>query len=51
MVYTLIPYSRFERDGHVCRHFTLTRLLNGRQVKKQGSACRYGEGDWRMIKT
>jgi surface antigen len=51
MVYTLIPYSRFERDGHVCRHFTLTRLLNGRQVKKQGSACRYGEGDWRMIET
>jgi surface antigen len=49
-IYTLVPYSRFERDGKVCRHFSLVQLVNGRQVKKQGSACRYGDGDWRMVK-
>jgi surface antigen len=49
-IYTLVPYSRFERDGKVCRQFSLVRLVDGRQVKKQGSACRFGDGDWRMIK-
>lgn len=49
-IYTLVPYSRFERDGKVCRRFSLVRLVDGRQVKKQGSACRYGDGDWRMVK-
>jgi len=50
MVYALTPDRRFERDGQVCRHFTLVRTIDGRQVKKPGSACRYGEGDWRMVK-
>ena len=49
-IYTLVPYTRFERDGKVCRRFSLVRLVDGRQVKKQGSACRYGDGDWRMVK-
>lgn len=49
IAYSLVPYQRFERDGRVCRHFTLTRLIDGRQVKKKGSACRAGDGDWRMI--
>jgi surface antigen len=49
IAYSLVPYQRFERDGRVCRHFTLTRLVDGRQVKKKGSACRDGDGDWRMI--
>ena len=49
-IYTLVPYSRFERDGKVCRRFSLVRLVDGRQVKKQGSACHYGDGDWRMVK-
>jgi len=51
MTYVLAPDGRFERDGRVCRHFTLLRQLDGRQVSKQGNACRFGEGDWRMIKT
>jgi surface antigen len=49
-MYTMIPYRRFERDGHACRHFTLVRMVDGRKVKREGSACRYGEGDWRMVK-
>jgi surface antigen len=50
MLYTLAPDRRFERDGRVCREFSLQREVNGRRVSKQASACRYGEGDWRMIK-
>jgi surface antigen len=49
MTYTLTPDRRFERDGRVCRHFTLLRVADGRRVTKDASACRYGEGDWRMI--
>jgi surface antigen len=49
MRYTLTPDSRFERDGRVCRRFTLVREFDGRRVTKRGSACRYGEGEWRMI--
>ncbi len=51
MLYTLTPTSRFERDGRVCRRFTLVRDYSGKQIKKQASACRYGEGEWQMIKT
>ena len=49
--YLLTPDGRFERDGRVCRHFSLTRVIEGRQVVKRGSACRFGDGDWRMIKS
>ena len=50
MRYTLTPDRRFERDGRVCRRFALVRKVDGADVTKQGSACRYGDGDWRMIK-
>lgn len=49
--YRLTPDGRFERDGRVCRHFTLLREFSGRQVTRRGNACRFGEGDWRMIKS
>lgn len=51
MRYRLTPDGRFERDGRVCRHFTLLREFSGRQVTKRGNACRFGEGDWRMIRS
>jgi surface antigen len=50
MRYTLTPDRRFERNGRVCRQFTLVRYLDGARVTKHGSACRYGDGDWRMVK-
>jgi surface antigen len=49
MTYTLVPDRRFERDGRVCRHFTLVREAAGGELSKKASACRYGEGDWRMV--
>jgi surface antigen len=51
MRYTLTPGSRFERDGKVCRRFALVRDFDGRQIKKNGSACRVGDGDWQVIKS
>ena len=51
MFYLMTPDGRFERDGRVCRRFALTREYQGRQVVKRGNACRFGEGDWRMIKS
>ncbi|MGQ0429742.1 MAG: glycine zipper 2TM domain-containing protein [Gammaproteobacteria bacterium] len=50
LFWVLTPDRRFERDGRVCRHFTLIREFNGRAFKKHGSACRFGDGDWRMIR-
>ena len=47
--YTLTPGGRFERDDRVCRRFTLVRTLEGRKITRHGSACRQGEGEWRMI--
>jgi surface antigen len=49
MLYTLTPDRRFEHDGRVCRHFTLLREFDGRKLAKEANACRFGEGDWRMI--
>lgn len=49
MRYTLTPENRFERDDRVCRRFTLVREYECRQITRRGSACRYGEGEWRMI--
>ena len=49
MRYTLTPNSRFKRDDRVCRRFTLVRLSGGHKITKRGSACRYGEGEWRMF--
>jgi surface antigen len=49
MRYALTPERRFERDQRVCRQFTLVREFEGRRIVRRGSACRYGEGEWRMI--
>jgi surface antigen len=51
LYWMLTPDRRFERDGRVCRHFTLVREVGGRTVRKRGSACRFGDGDWRMIRS
>jgi surface antigen len=51
LTYTLAPDGRFERESRVCRSFSLLRQSDGRQLTKRGSACRFGEGDWRMVKS
>jgi surface antigen len=51
ITYGLVPDRRFDRDGRVCRHFTFVRVLDGRKVVKKGDACRFGDGDWRMVRS
>jgi surface antigen len=49
MWYTLTPRSRFERGNRVCRRFTLVRESGGHRITRNGSACRFGDGEWRML--
>ncbi len=49
VIYTLTPGTRFERDGRICRRFLLLREYAGRRVERRGSACRFSDGDWRLI--
>ncbi len=47
VVYHVVPGRRFERDGQACRHFTLVRAGKGNSIRRNGSACRVGDGEWR----
>ncbi|MDH4259038.1 MAG: glycine zipper 2TM domain-containing protein [Gammaproteobacteria bacterium] len=48
MRYTLTPSGRFQRDDRICRRFTLVRVSGGHKITRRGSACRFGDGEWRM---
>ncbi|MGQ0384559.1 MAG: glycine zipper 2TM domain-containing protein [Gammaproteobacteria bacterium] len=50
LFWILTPDLRFERDGRVCRHFSLVREYQGKAYRKRGGACRFGDGHWRMIR-
>ena len=47
--YSLTPGRGFDRDGRVCRRFTLVRESGRHRITKHASACRFGEGEWRMV--
>jgi surface antigen len=47
--YALKPGDGFDRDGYACRRFTLERDLGGHSSRKDGSACRIAEGEWRLM--
>lgn len=49
MYYTMTPRGGYERDGYPCRRYTLEREWDGRRQQSHGSACRVGEGEWRMF--
>lgn len=49
LMYHVVPGRRFERDGQVCRHFTLVREDGGRSIRRSSSACRVGDGEWRSL--
>ena len=50
MYYTLTPVGRFQRDGMVCRNFTLIRDYEHRRITRTGAACRYSDNEWRMVR-
>ncbi len=49
MRYVMTPDRRFARDDRVCRRFKLVREFDGGRVTRYGSACRFGDGEWRML--
>jgi len=49
LAFALRPDRGFERDGRECRHFTLELDDSGRSWREPGSACRVGEGEWRLL--
>jgi len=50
MYYSLTPNRRFERDGLVCRRFTLIRHYAGGMTTRTGNACRYSDDEWRVVR-
>jgi surface antigen len=49
LTFALTPTGGFERDGYECRRFVLAREQDGRSRDEDGSACRVGEGEWRLM--
>lgn len=48
LYYTMTPRGSYERGGYTCRRYTLLRELDGRRHSRRGTACRVGDGEWRM---
>ncbi len=51
MQYTLTPDRPLRARRPRLPPLLAAARLDGRKLTKEASACRYGEGDWRMIKT
>ncbi len=49
LVYVVRPYEDFRRDQRDCRRFELVRTWDGREYRERHAACRYGDGDWRLV--
>jgi surface antigen len=46
----VVARPAFENDrGQVCREFTQTIMVGGRQEQGVGTACRQGDGSWRIV--
>lgn len=48
--YAVVLGDGFKRDGRTCRHFTFERDDGGRRSRQDSAACRYGEGEWRVVR-
>jgi surface antigen len=48
--YTMTAHDGFKQDGYTCRNFTLQRDYAGKRTSQRSAACRYGEGEWRLVK-
>lgn len=39
----------YRRRGRVCRDFVQVVYRHGREIRREGTACRYRGGDWRIM--
>jgi surface antigen len=47
--YTMTVHDGFRQDGYSCRNFTLERDYAGERMSQRSAACRYGDGEWRLV--
>ena len=47
--YTMTVHDGFKQDGYSCRNFTLERDYAGKRMSQRSAACRYGDGEWRLV--
>ena len=43
---SFMAVREFARDGYTCRDFRESSSRNGRNTKRNGTACRHGDGNW-----
>lgn len=46
--FVVTPGRTFEQGGTPCRDFTVEAVVGGRNDRVDGSACRQGDGNWRI---
>jgi len=43
---TFTPTRQYRQDQYTCRDFNATTFRGGRNMRRNGSACRYEDGNW-----
>ena len=46
---TVIKRHGVDRQGRTCREFQQTVTIGGRNTRSYGTACRDGNGDWKLV--
>ena len=46
--FTVVPTKTFETSSGPCREYTIDAVIDGRDEKVNGTACRQPEGSWRV---
>ena len=46
---TVITRQGSDQQGRTCREFQQTVMIGGEEVQSYGTACRDGNGDWRLV--
>jgi surface antigen len=48
--YAVVPMRTYERaDGVYCREYQTTATIAGRVQQVHGTACRQGDGAWKIV--
>ncbi len=46
--YTVTPTKQYHAEGKVCRHYTTTVKIEGKQNTAHGTACKDSHGEWKI---
>ncbi len=48
--YTVRPVRNYHANGNYCREYQTKVLVNGKQRRAYGKACRMPDGSWKIVK-